>query len=81
MVAQHQVHQVFLLTAGVGGDAPQGQVPPQVLHLEAHELRPLEGRLAQQVAGAAAAEVLVGDRAHGTEVLLAITAHMLLSKD
>lgn len=77
LVAQHQVHQVLLLPAGVGGDVAQQQVLPQVLDAQAHQLRPLEGRALQQVAGSAPAQVLLQHRAQGAEVLLAVAADVL----
>lgn len=77
LMAQHQVHQVLLLPAGVGGDVAQQQVLAQVLHSELHEARTLEGCSAEQVAGRAAAQVLLQHRAQGAEALLTITADVL----
>lgn len=59
MVAQHQLHQVLLLPAGVRGDVPEDQVLPQILHFQSHELRALEGRFLQQVTGGTSSEILL----------------------
>lgn len=77
MVAQDEVDQVFLFAAGVRGDVPKQQVLAQVLDFQTDQLRPLEGRLLQQLAGAAPAEAVLQDGAHGAEVLLALAAHVL----
>ncbi len=77
-MTEHQVHQVLLLPACVGGDVAQQQVLAQVFHSELHEPRPLEGGAAQQVAGGAAAQVLLKHRAQGAETLLTIAADVLL---
>lgn len=77
LVAEHQVDQVLLLPARVGGDVAQQQVLPQVFDPQLHEARPLEGRAAQQVAGRAAAQVFLQHRAKGTEALLTVTADVL----
>lgn len=80
-VAEHQVHQVLLLPAGVGGDVAQQQVLAQVLHPELHEPGPLEGSAAQQVAGGAAAQVLLQHGAQRAETLLTVAADVLLEED
>lgn len=80
-MAEHQVHQVLLLSAGVGGDVAQQQVLSQVFDSELHEPRPLEGRATQQVAGGAAAQVLLKHGAQRTETLLTIAADVLLEGD
>ena len=79
-MTEHQVHQVLLLPASVGGDVAQQQVLAQVFDSELHEPRPLEGGAAQQVAGGAAAQVLLKHRAQGAETLLTITADVLLEE-
>lgn len=76
-MAQDEVDQVFLFAAGVRGDVPKEQVLAQILDFQADQLRPLEGRLLQQLAGAAPAEAVLQDGADGAEVLLALTAHVL----
>uniref|UniRef100_A0A2D4NAD1 Uncharacterized protein n=1 Tax=Micrurus spixii TaxID=129469 RepID=A0A2D4NAD1_9SAUR len=49
----------------------------QVLDFQPHQLRPLEARLLQQLAGAASAEGLLQDGADRAEVLLALATHVL----
>ena len=77
LVAEHQVHQVLLLSAGVCGDVAQQQVLAELLDAQLHEPRALEGGGAQQVAGGTAPQVLLRQGARRAETLLAVATDVL----
>lgn len=80
LVTEHQVHQVFLLPAGVGGDVTKQQVLTQVPDSQAHEQRALKGRCVQQMTCCTNAQVLLEDGAQRAEALLAVAANVLQKK-
>lgn len=72
------VSEPYLLPAQVRGDAVQVQVVAQLLHLQLHQLRPLQQVAVEALAGVAeaGAGLQVGGAAAAV-VLLAVHAHML----